>query len=129
MKPAIAAVIALLVILSAFPAEAAKVDRVVAVTTAHDSLPPLVAERMNHSVAAIASQLLEGKEIAAVQAGNAGYAGLIHEVFDKVLVGYTVKQVRIQPAAETRWRWNCFLGRRSSSPCRWKLLSRECHIV
>lgn len=102
MKPAIAVVIALLVILSAIPAEAAKVDRVVAVTTAHDSLPPLVAERMNHSVAAIASQLLEGKEIAAVQAGNAGYAGLIHEVFDKVLVGYTVKQVRIQPAAETK---------------------------
>lgn len=102
MKPIIAAIIAFLLIVSAVPVEAAKVDRVVAVTTARDSLPPLVAERMNHSVAAIASQLLEGKDIAAVQAGNDGYAGLIHEVFDKVLVGYTVKQVRIQPAAETR---------------------------
>lgn len=103
MKPFAVVFIALMVIWSAIPAaEAAKVDRVVAVTTARDSLPPLVAERMNHSVAAIASQLLEGKDIAAVQAGNDGYAGLIHEVFDKVLVGYTVKQVRIQPAAETR---------------------------
>ena len=102
MKVIIAALSVLMVMLSSISAEAAKVDRVVAETRAQSGLPPLVAERMNKSVAAIAGQLLEGKEIAGVQAAEPDYAALIHEVFDKVLVGYTVNQVRILPGVETK---------------------------
>ena len=82
----------------------ARVENVLASTAAQSNLPPLVAERMNHSIAAIAGQLMEGKEIAAVQAEQTAYEHLIHEVFDKVLVGYTVKSVVLEPAAVTKVR-------------------------
>ena len=81
---------------------AVRVESVTAVTMAQRNLPPLVAERMNHSVAAIATQLMEGKDLAAVQAHQADYENLIHEVFDKVLVGYTVSRVTVEPAVVTR---------------------------
>lgn len=87
------------------PVQAApRVESIEAVTTAQSNLPPLVAERMNRSVAAIASQLMEGKDIAAVQAERTAYENLIHEVFDKVLVGYTVRQVTLElaPAAKVQ---------------------------
>lgn len=84
------------------PAEAAKVEQVTAVTVAQNNLPPLVAERMNRSVAAIAGQLLEGKDVAAVQAAQTQYEDLIHEVFDKVLVGYTVNHVHLELNAVTK---------------------------
>lgn len=102
MKGFFAILLAGLLVWTAGPAEAAgRVEQVTAVTTAQSNLPPLVAQRMNRSVAAIASQLLEGREIAAVQAGQADYENLIHEVFDKVLVGYTVSRVSLQPAVDT----------------------------
>ncbi|WP_296769735.1 acylphosphatase [Selenomonas sp.] len=81
---------------------ASRVEVVTAETFAQSNLPPLVAERMNRSVATIASQLLEGKEIAAVQAERTIYEKLIHEVFNKVLVGYTVRQVTVEPAVKTK---------------------------
>lgn len=94
---------ALLLMFVALPAQAAgRVESVSAVTTAQSNLPPLVAERMNRSVAAIASQLLEGRDVAAVKAGQAGYEQLIHEVFDKVLVGYTVSRVTLQAGTATQ---------------------------
>ena len=77
---------------------AARVETVTALTTAQSNLPPLVAERMNHSVAAIAGQLMEGRMLTEVQANKAAYENLIHEVFDKVLVGYTVRKVTLEPA-------------------------------
>ncbi len=103
MIKATQAVILALLLLFPHSAQAAdRVESVTAVTTAQSNLPPLVAERMNHSVAAIASQLMEGKDLAVVQAAQADYENLIHEVFDKVLVGYTVKNVTVYPAAVTR---------------------------
>ncbi len=102
MKGFFAILLAGLLLWTAGQAEAAgRVEQVTAVTTAQSNLPPLVAQRMNRSVAAIASQLLEGREIAAVQAGQADYENLIHEIFDKVLVGYTVSRVSLRPAADT----------------------------
>ncbi len=100
-----ASVLALWLLFMTLPAQAAEhVESVQAETTAASNLPPLVAERMNRSVAAIAGQLLEGRSLAAVQADQQGYEKLIHEVFDKVLVGYTVRQVQIEPAPVTRVR-------------------------
>ena len=85
------------------PAEAgSRIESVDAQVTADHSLPPLVRERMNRSVQTIADQLLSGQEIVAVTGACAAKEQLIREVFDKVLVGYTVQQVVIQPAEHTQ---------------------------
>lgn len=94
-----AVLLALLFCLTPLPAgAAARVEQVQAETFARSNLPPLVAERMNRSVAAIAGQLLEGKDTAAVEASRQSYESLIREVFDKVLVGYTVIRVTLETA-------------------------------
>ncbi|WP_075429180.1 acylphosphatase [Selenomonas sp. GACV-9] len=66
------------------------------------ALPPLVQERMEQSVGAIAGQLLEGKTVAGVAAGRQQDEQLIQEVFDKVLVGYTVRRVHIEPEVKAK---------------------------
>ncbi len=81
-------------------AAAARVDSVQAEVAAAGSLPPLVAARMRESVAAIAGQLLEGRPVADI-APNGREAQTIREVFDKVLVGYSVTDVSITPGPET----------------------------
>ena len=102
MKRLIAALLAALLLTACGSGQAAgRVEQVTAVTCARSNLPPLVAERMNRSVAAIAGQLLEGKDIAAVRSQQATYEDLIHEVFDKVLVGYTVSRVQLTPGEQT----------------------------
>ena len=102
MKSLIAVLLTVLLLAMYGSAEAAeRVTQVTAVATAHSNLPPLVAERMNRSVAAIAGQLLEGKEITEVCAQQENYENLIHEVFDKVLVGYTVSRVHLETGETT----------------------------
>ena len=83
---------------SVLAAPAPRIEQVTAKVTAAGSLPPLVQERMEQSVGAIARQLLEGKTVAETLASRQQQEQLIHEVFDKVLVGYTVKGVVIQPS-------------------------------
>jgi len=78
-----------------------RVEHVTAEVTADGNLPPLVRCRMEESVQTIAGQLLEGQAVGDLSAGRAQKERLIHEVFDKVLVGYTVRRVTIIPAAET----------------------------
>ena len=82
----------------------ARVESVTAAVMAQANLPPLVAERMNRSIATIAGQLLEGRDIATVQAQRVTYENLIHEVFDKVLIGYTVSRVKLEAAPVTQVR-------------------------
>lgn len=84
---------------SAAPAE--MVEQTTAVVTADGSLPPLVQGRMQASVAAIAGQLLDGRRIVDVETSRAQYENIIHEVFDKVLVGYSVERVTLQPGNTT----------------------------
>lgn len=79
---------------------AARVDSVTARVTAGSSLPPLVQARMQDSVTAIATQLLGGKRIAELTATRATQEKIIREVFDKVLVGYTVERVRVTPGEQ-----------------------------
>lgn len=105
IKATLSGLLAVLLLLPLPVVQAAtRVEHVTAVTTAQSNLPPLVAERMNHSVAAIAGQLLEGKDIRVVQSEKADYENLIHEVFDKVLVGYTVSKVTLEPAVAAQVR-------------------------
>lgn len=78
-----------------------RIDTVTAVVTAKNNLPPLVKSRMEESVAAIGSQLLSGQKIADVQAKRQAQEKIISEVFDKVLVGYTVAKVKVEPEENT----------------------------
>ncbi len=78
------------------------VEEVRAEVTAAGELPPRVRQRMETTVATIAGQLLTGRRLDEVQATQARDAQVIHEVFDKVLVGYSVEQVTLQPGAVTQ---------------------------
>ena len=78
-------------------AAAPSVDSVQAVIVSGQEPPELVRGRMEKTVAVIAEQLIAGKPLSEVEAGRAGYERIIHEVFDKVLVGYSVRQVTLAP--------------------------------
>lgn len=82
-------------------AASARVESVRAEVTAEHSLPPLAKGRMEKSVEAIASQLLVGRSLPDLQNKRLQNENLIMEIFDKVLVGYTVLEVKILPGAET----------------------------
>lgn len=68
---------------------------------AGDNLPEPVRKRMEKSVSAIAGQLLEGKPVAEVEGSRKQYEDIILQVFDKVLVGYTVEAVRLGPGEDS----------------------------
>lgn len=79
-------------------AEAAgRITSVEAAVTAADAVPAPVAARMESSIDAIAEQLLLGKSAAMSTDEAARNAAIIQEVFDKVLVGYTVTGVTVEP--------------------------------
>ena len=69
-----------------------------------EALPPTVKVRMEKSVAAISSQLIEGKPLSSYEGRRAADEATIREVFDKVLVGYSVTDVAIEPGEEAHVR-------------------------
>lgn len=78
-------------------AEAAgRVEAVAAHVTASEGLPPLVQQRMERSVQVIAEQLLLGMPVDSSAADAAAQSEVIRQVFDKVLVGYTVRGVSLR---------------------------------
>lgn len=84
-------------------AEAAgTVDEVLADVEAAAPIPTIVRKRMEATVAAIGAQLLAGRRIADVEASRAQQETIIHEVFDKVLVGYSVERVSLAPGETAR---------------------------
>ena len=102
MKTLLCLVLAAMLLGPAALAEAGvRVESVDAEVTAEHSLPPIVRDRMNRSVGTIADQLISGREVSAVAGTCAADEQLIREVFDKVLVGYTVERVSIVPAEHT----------------------------
>ena len=80
---------------------AERVEAVTAQISSEAHIPPLVQERMEKSVAAIAGQLLQGNLTDELQRTQAAKAAIIHEVFDKVLIGYTVERVWLEPGETT----------------------------
>ena len=66
-----------------------------------DALPPAVRARMEKSVAAISAQLIEGRALSSYEERRMADEETIREVFDKVLVGYSVVSVVIEPNEET----------------------------
>ncbi len=82
-------------------AAGARVEGIQALVEADMNLPPLIQNRMQASVKTISEQLLLGHALGEVQTNNQHYEDVVHEVFDKVLVGYSVRSVSIQPGNET----------------------------
>lgn len=56
---------------------------------------------MTASVTTVGEQMLLGRSIEEVTANRAGYEKLVREIFDRVLVGYSVEQVSITPGTTT----------------------------
>ncbi len=76
---------------------AGMVEEVTAKIDAAAPIPVMVRRRMETTVSAIGAQLLAGRQIADVEASRAQQEAVIHEVFDKVLVGYSVERVSLTP--------------------------------
>ena len=99
-----AAFFAILVFLLFVQAAEAKgtVEEIAASVTAVSPIPALVRQRMETTVSAIGAQLLTGRRISEVEAERAQQEAIIHEVFDKVLVGYSVESVVLTPGETSR---------------------------
>lgn len=92
--------LAVLFCLSTVAAASPRVEQIRAEVTSSGSLPELARLRMQESVAAIATQLLTGQLIDRVEAERNEHERLIGEVFNKVLIGYSVTGVTVA-AGET----------------------------
>lgn len=77
-----------------------RIETVWAEVSSPGALPPPVGKRMETTIEAIAGQLLVGKPAGLDRARTDEAAALIREVFDKVLVGYSVQSVRVEPGTE-----------------------------
>jgi len=74
----------------------------IAVNVASDVPPPArIVKRMTDSVTTVGEQILLGKTVSDVIDRQAAYEKIFQEVFDRVLVGYTVQKVAIQPGSQT----------------------------
>lgn len=94
---------AVLLLLCAAHVEAkGTVDEISASVTSVAPIPALVQQRMETTVAAIGAQLLAGRKLSDVEAARAQEEAIIHEVFDKVLVGYSVESVALTPGETAR---------------------------
>lgn len=60
-----------------------------------EEVPPPIKQRMEKSVYAVAEQLLIDKKVEEIRQNSDMYGKIIHEVFDKVLVGYTIQAVEV----------------------------------
>lgn len=65
------------------------------------TISPLLAKRMQASVLTIADNVLSGRNVDEVQRDKHSYENLIKEVFDRILLGYTVKSVELVAGNET----------------------------
>ncbi len=81
---------------------AGTVDEVTAGVEAAAPIPVIVRRRMETTVSAIGLQLLAGRRIADVETARAQQEAIIHEVFDKVLVGYSVEKVSLSVGEVSR---------------------------
>jgi hypothetical protein len=78
---------------------AAAVERIeaIVVTDERTQLADPVVRRMEASVETIGDSLLLGKEITDLTAKKSAYEDVIRDVFDRILVGYSVETVMLRP--------------------------------
>ncbi len=82
-------------------AATATVDKITVTITADEQPPDRVAKRMTASITTVSEQMLGGRTVADIETNRANYEKLIREIFDRVLVGYTVEDVSITPGITT----------------------------
>lgn len=78
------------------------VDKIAVTITAAEPPPDRVAKRMTASITTVGEEMLAGRTVADVATNQANYEKLIREIFDRVLVGYSVEQATIIPGTTTR---------------------------
>lgn len=76
----------------------------VAVSSAAAPLPAGIARRVEHSVTTVAQEILAGRGVDEVAANHATYEQVIRDVFDRILMGYSVQQVEITAGTTTAVR-------------------------
>lgn len=73
------------------------------VTIVADQAPPnRIGKRMSASVMTVGEQMLVGRMVSEVALNKTSYEKLIQEIFDRVLVGYSVQTVTLIPGSGTR---------------------------
>lgn len=77
------------------------VDTVQVEVQAEGHLPLLIKRRMEASVHTIADQVLIGHTVRETMLKRSEYEQLIREVFNRILIGYTVSAVQITPGTDT----------------------------
>ena len=83
----------------AYAAASSRVEETAAIVIGDQTIPSIVRERMEHTIAAIAAERMEGRRVAEVSAAEE--AEIIGAVFDRLLVGYTVTQTLVRPDVRT----------------------------
>lgn len=110
LKKSLQAVCLVLTVLLVFPGIAAAghtVDSITVQITPSDAalIPPArIAKRMSASVSTIGENVLLGHQLTEVEEKKNSYEKLVREVFDRILVGYSVKEVAITPGTVTHIR-------------------------
>lgn len=95
-------IILLLAITCPAVAQSASVETVTVSVTAGEMPPPArIVKRIERSVATVGEQVLAGRKVTEVTADREKYEKVIKEVFDRVLVGYSVQQVTVTPGETT----------------------------
>lgn len=64
-------------------------------------IPEKITKRMQASIYTIGDNVLTGHTVEEVESKKDKYENLIHEVLDRILIGYSVKAVMIQPQINT----------------------------
>lgn len=77
------------------------VEKVTVSITASQTPTTRIAKRMSASVGTVGEQMLVGRNVSDVANGKASYEKLIQEIFDRVLVGYSVQSVNLVPDSNT----------------------------
>lgn len=77
------------------------IDKVSVTIVASQTPPSRIAKRMSASVGTVGEQMLVGRSSSEVDRNKAVYEKLIQEIFDRVVVGYSVQSVTLVPGAST----------------------------
>ena len=84
-------------------AGADKVESVTVKVSAVGAAPPSrVISRIEASISTVGEHVLMGKRLDDLAANRASYERIVQEVFDRVLIGYSVERVEIVPSAAAR---------------------------
>lgn len=84
-------------------ADSGKVENIIVKVKSSDVTPPLrVVKRIEASISTVGEHVLIGKKIEDIAANKASYERIIQDVFDRVLVGYSVQQVDLVPGTSVQ---------------------------